>query len=127
MLSGLVTVRAYGQSSAYENLMFDRVDAFQGYDHVSPVLRPLGEADQLSSSVCYLLCFASLPADVHQDWSGVFYIRGRFDAIGAFAIGLLTLVALRLNISQGLAAFTLVSAQTFTTSIHELIWYGSLC
>lgn len=35
VLSGLVTVRAYGQRGAYENLMFDRVDAFQGYDHVS--------------------------------------------------------------------------------------------
>ena len=51
VLSGLVTVRAYGQRGAYENLMFDRVDAFQGYDHVSASHHSSDRTDLFSSSV----------------------------------------------------------------------------
>jgi len=59
---------------------------------------------------------------VKYEGGAVFWLRGRFDVIGTLCIALLTIVALQLRISQGLAAFALVTAQTFVTGIHELIW-----
>lgn len=50
VLSGLVTVRAFGKSAAYEDLMFDRVDAFQGYDHASSTSLPLASRAKILSS-----------------------------------------------------------------------------
>lgn len=43
--------------------------------------------------------------------------------IGAIAVAALTLLLLRINLSQGLAGFALVTAQTFVNSVHEAVRY----
>ena len=55
-------------------------------------------------------------------WLAVFWLRIRFDFCGAAAVAILTIICVVSGLDAGWSAFAIVSAQTFVSSVHQMIW-----